>query len=215
VADVWWSPDLTSWTRAHDVNDATGSSQVLAVTATAHGFVSAGSHDGEPAVWTTANGRSWDTVLLPPPAGASRAALEQVAARGDRVAALGQVMDASGAATGAPFAELSVDGGASWRQAAFTSPGTGTRFTALTAGSAGFTAAGLFGPAGQGTVAVWTSATGTSWAPSRASELAEAGTWEITALARSGSRVAGVGMLATEQGQQAITLSLPPSPPPR
>ena len=30
VADVWWSPDLTVWTRAHDVNDATGSSQVLA-----------------------------------------------------------------------------------------------------------------------------------------------------------------------------------------
>ena len=29
VADVWWSPDLVSWTRAHDVNDATGSSQVL------------------------------------------------------------------------------------------------------------------------------------------------------------------------------------------
>ena len=35
VADVWWSPDLTFWTRAHDVNDATGSSQVLAVAADA------------------------------------------------------------------------------------------------------------------------------------------------------------------------------------
>ena len=48
VADVWWSPNLTFWVRAHDVNDATGSSQVLAVAAGAHGFVSAGSHDGRP-----------------------------------------------------------------------------------------------------------------------------------------------------------------------
>ena len=50
VADVWWSPDLKSWTRAHDVNEVTGSSQVLAVAAGASGFVSAGSHNGQPAV---------------------------------------------------------------------------------------------------------------------------------------------------------------------
>ena len=49
VADVWWSANLTSWTRAHDVNDATGSSQVLAVAASGHGFVSVGSHDSKPA----------------------------------------------------------------------------------------------------------------------------------------------------------------------
>src|SRR5262249_44336002 len=27
VADVWWSPDLRRWTRAHDVNATNGSSQ--------------------------------------------------------------------------------------------------------------------------------------------------------------------------------------------
>ena len=67
VADVWWSPNLTSWTRAHDVNDTTGSSQVLAVAAGAHGFVSVGSHDSRPAVWTTANGTTWKTIVLPVP----------------------------------------------------------------------------------------------------------------------------------------------------
>ena len=65
VADVWWSPNLTVWTRAHDVNDATGSSQVLAVAADARGFVSAGSHDGKPAVWTTTDGTTWTTIVLP------------------------------------------------------------------------------------------------------------------------------------------------------
>ena len=65
VADVWWSPDMTSWTRAHDVNDTDGSSQVLAVAAGAHGFVSVGSHNSQPAVWTTTNGRAWKTIVLP------------------------------------------------------------------------------------------------------------------------------------------------------
>ena len=48
LAGVWWSPDLTSWTRARDVNDVSGSSRMLAVAAGAHGFVAAGSHDGQP-----------------------------------------------------------------------------------------------------------------------------------------------------------------------
>ena len=49
---------MTSWTRAHDVNDTDGSSQVLAVAAGAHRFVSVGSHNSQPAVWTTTNGRA-------------------------------------------------------------------------------------------------------------------------------------------------------------
>ena len=56
-------------TRAHDVNDTAGSSQVLAVAADAHGFISAGSHDGQPAVWTTTDGRTWTTTVLPLPPG--------------------------------------------------------------------------------------------------------------------------------------------------
>ncbi len=218
VADVWWSPNLTSWTRAHDVNDTTGSSQVLAVAAGAHGFVSVGSHDSQPAVWTTANGTSWKTIVLPVPAGPATAVLQQVAINGNRVVALGQAWPASGtgasstAAGPMPFAELSVDGGATWQQVPFSSPGPDAAFTALTAaGSAGFTAAGLFGQPGQQDVAVWTSATGASWKPSQSSGLNGSGAWQIDALAPSGSAVTGIGTIITQQSQQTVTFTLPPA----
>jgi hypothetical protein len=212
VADVWWSPNLTSWTRAHDVNDATGSSQVLAVAASAHGFVSAGSHDSQPAFWTTADGRSWKTIVLPPPDGAATAVFQQIAINGNRVVALGHAAPRNGAPAGTgpgafPFAELSVDGGATWQQVPFSSPGPDTVFTALTADSAGFTAAGLFGPPGQQDVAVWTSATGASWKPSQSS--GGSGAWQIDALAPSGSAVTGIGTIVTQQSQQAVTFTLP------
>ena len=32
---------------------------------------SVGSHDGTPAVWTTANGTTWTTIVLPVPTGAT------------------------------------------------------------------------------------------------------------------------------------------------
>ena len=217
VADVWWSPNLTSWTRAHDVNDTTGSSQVLAVAAGAHGFVSVGSHDGKPAVWTTANGTSWETIVLPVPGGAATAVLQLVAINGNRVVALGQAMPVAGTGAGAgvgavPFAELSVHGGASWQQVPFSSPGTDTTFTALTAaGSAGFTAAGMFGQPGQQDVALWTSATGVSWKPSESSSLNGSGGWQIDALAPAGTAVTGIGTIVTEKGQQTVTFTLPPA----
>ncbi|MGO8888394.1 MAG: hypothetical protein ACLQB1_01585, partial [Streptosporangiaceae bacterium] len=217
VADVWWSPNLTSWTRAHDVNDTTGSSQVLAVAAGAHGFVSVGSHDSKPAVWTTANGTSWETIVLPVPDGAATAVLQQVAINGNRVVALGQATPAAGAGAGpgagtVPFAELSVDGGATWQQVPFSSPGADTTFTALTAaGSAGFTAAGMFGPPGQQDVALWTSATGASWKPSQSSGLNGSEAWQIDALAPSGTAVTGIGTVVTQHSQQTVTFTLPPA----
>ena len=217
VADVWWSPNLTSWTRAHDVNDTTGSSQVLAVAAGAHGFVSVGSHDSKPAVWTTANGTSWETIVLPVPDGAATAVLQQVAINGNRVVALGQATPAAGTGAGpgagpVPFAELSVDGGATWQQVPFSSPGPDTTFTALTAaGSAGFTAAGMFGPPGQQDVALWTSATGASWKPSQSSGLYGSEAWQIDALAPSGTAVTGIGTVVTQHGQQTVTFTLPPA----
>ena len=211
VADVWWSPDLTSWTRAHDVNDVSGSSQVLAVAADAHGFVSVGSHNGKPAVWTTTNGRSWTTIVLPSPAGAPSAQLEQVAISGNRVVALGQGIPPAG---NVAFAELSTDGGTTWHQVPFGSPGPDTAFTALTASPGGFTAAGQFGPPGQGQIAVWTSANGTVWAPSQVSGLTGApagGSYQLTALAASGasdSAVTGIGLITTQQAQEVFTVTL-------
>jgi hypothetical protein len=218
VADVWWSARMTSWTRAHDVNLATGSSQVLAVAATTHGFVSVGSHNSQPAAWITTNGRSWKTIVMPPPGGTSAAALQQVAVNGNRVVALGQATigkgPAIGSATGTepgavPFAELSADRGATWQQVPFSSPGPYTSFTALTANGAGFTAAGLFGQPGQQDVALWASATGGSWKPYQSGGLNGSAAWQIDTMTRSGAQVAGIGTIITQQSQQTVTFTLP------
>ena len=209
VADVWWSPDLTVWTRAHDVNDVAGSSQVLAVAAGAHGFVSAGSHDGQPAVWTTTDGRTWTTIVLPAPPGASSAVLQQIAVNGNRIAALGQEITAAGSA---PFAELSADGGAHWTQAPFTAPGPDMTFTALTADAGGFTAAGQFGEPGQQQAAIWTSANGTTWTPVTAGGLTgpqPGGTYRVVALAPAGSAVTGIASITTQQSQRAVAVAVP------
>jgi len=209
VADVWWTPNLTAWTRAHDVNDATGSSQVLAVAADARGFVSAGSHNGKPAVWTTTDGTTWTTIVLPVPAGASSAVLQQIAISGNRVAALGQAYTPAGTV---PIAELSVNGGTSWQQVPFRAPGPDATFTALTASSGGFTAAGQFGAPGQQQVAAWTSANGTSWTPAPIGGLTGSqtgGSYQISALAPTGTTVTGVGSLATQASQEVFTVTLP------
>ena len=206
VADVWWSPDLTSWTKAQDMNVMSGPIQVLAVAADPHGFVSAGSHNNQPAVWTTSDGKLWTTIDLALPAGASSAVLQQIAINGNHVVALGQEIKAGGAV---PFAEQSSDGGASWRQVPFSPPGPNTVITALTADSGGFTAAGQYGEPGQQTVVTWTSATGLTWTPAQVSGLGGGGSHAVTALVSSGSAVTGIGSTATMQGQQFLLLALP------
>ena len=200
-ADVWWSPNLASWTRATNMNEMGGSNQVLAVAARAHGFVSVGSHNGDPAVWTTTDGTMWTTIVLALPGGASSAVLQHVATDGNQVAALGQETTIGGTA---PFAELSDDGGASWQQVAFPSAGPGTAVTALAARSGGFTAAGQFGAAGQQGAAVWASATGASWTRSPVSGLAEGGSHDLTTLAPAGSAVTGIDSVQTQAAQQFV-----------
>jgi serine/threonine protein kinase len=204
LRDVWWSRDLTSWTKAHDVNQTSGSSQVLAVAAGPSGFVSAGSHDNQPAAWTTADGRAWTTINLPLPAGASAGVIQQVAIDGSRIVALGQQTTADGPL---PLAERSTDGGLTWQLVAFSAPGPGVSFTALTTGSGGFTAAAQFGPAGGDLdAALWTSASGASWTRSAIGGLTGGGSHDITALAPSGSAVTGIDSVETQAGQQFVVL---------
>ena len=210
LADVWWSPNLTSWARGHDVNDVTGSSTIMAVAADAHGFVSVGSHNGEPAAWVTTDGRSWTTILLPLPAGSRSAMLQQIAISGNRVVALGQETTSAGVVL--PFAELSADEGISWSQVPLSSPGPDTTFTALTARGGGYTAIGQFGQAGQREIAVWTSADGTTWTPAQISGVTGAqtgGSYQITAVAPSGSALTGIGSITTQQSQEVFTVALP------
>jgi hypothetical protein len=200
VADVWWSPDLVSWTRGHDVNDATGSSQVLAVAAGPRGFISAGSHNGQPAVWTTPGGGAWTTIMVPLGSGATSGVLQQIAISGSQVVALGQQVIA-GVIT--PLAELSADGGKTWTQVPFGAPGPDPAFTALTAGPRGFTAAVQAGTPGQPRVTIWTSADGITWTASPVT-----GTGELTALAPVGTGITAIGPATTLQAQQPVILTL-------
>jgi hypothetical protein len=209
VADVWWSPDLASWTRAHDVNDVTGSSQTLAVAADSDGFVSAGSHLGRPAVWITSNGRAWRTIVLPLPAGAPNAELNQVAISGSRVVATGGPAR-TGADTRA-FAELSLNGGATWRQIQLGLPGPDTTVTALAASARGFAAAGQYGEPDQQKVVVWTLGATNRWAQPHVSGITGSGTGrthEITALEVTASAVTGMGPVAPALNRQAVVFTL-------
>jgi hypothetical protein len=209
AAGVWWSPDLTSWTRARDVNDVSESSQMLAVAAGAHGFVAAGSHDGQPAVWTSANGRRWTAIVLPLPASASGGMLQQVAINGNHAAALGQETTALGSM---PLAEVSADGGATWTRVPFSAPGAAMAFTAMTADADGFTAAAQVGSPGQQRAAIWTSANGTTWLRETANGLTgspQGGAHQIDALAPAGQAVIGIASITTQQSQQFFAVTLP------
>ena len=206
LADVWWSRDLKSWTKAHDVNPASGSAQALAVAAGPSGFASAGSYEGKPAVWTTSDGLAWSTVSLPLPAGASAGVVQQVAISGSRVVALGQQTTADGTR---PLAERSADGGRTWQPVPFAAPGPGVAFTALTVGLGGFTAAAQFDSAAGGLdAAVWTSADGGTWTRSPVSGLT-GGSHDLTALAVSGGAVTGVDSVQAQASRQFVLRRLP------
>jgi hypothetical protein len=123
---------------------------------------------------------------LPMPAGASSAMLTHVAARGDRLVALGDAVTANGTV---PFAALSRDGGASWREVPITTP-RGATVTALTATASAFVAAGRSG----NSAIYWTSSDGSVWSTPKP---AGSGITDITGLAPSATGVTGVGLMGT------------------
>jgi len=205
VEDVLWSRNLTSWTRARDVDAPAGSSQTLAVAALPDGFVSVGSHNGKPAVWVSPDGITWRTIVLPGPRNAE---LNQIAVSGTQVVATGG-SDGQGAGTPA-FALSSRDGGTTWRQEVLQLPQPDTVITALAAGRQGFAAAGQYGMAGQQQIVVWELATGRdTWTSADISGVTGRGmgrTHEITALVASKDAVTGIGPAA---GRQVVILTLP------
>ena len=206
AADVWWSPDMTRWTRAHDVNGNEGSSQTLAVAATPDGFVSVGSHNGRPAAWTTSDGTTWRTIFLSGPANAQ---LNQVAVIGTRVVATGG-SDGQGDGSAA-FAVSSADSGATWQRADLRLPAPGTVVTALAAGTKGWIAAGQYGMAAQPRVVVWKLASGTdTWTQTRVSGITGPGRAPaITALGFTEDAVTGIGPVAPPSSGQAAVFTMP------
>jgi hypothetical protein len=208
VADVWWSADLTSWKRAHDVNGTNGSSQTLAVAALADGFVSVGSHNGKPAAWVTSDGTTWRTIFLSGPANAQ---LNQIAVIGARVVATGG-SDGQGDGSAA-FAVSSPDGGGTWQQTDLQLPAPGTVVTALAAGQRGWIAAGQYGTPGRPRVIVWKLASGrNTWAQAQVGGIIDHGTGKtpaITALGASKDAVTGIGPIAPALNRQAVVFTLP------
>ena len=170
------------------------------------GFVSGGAYNSKPAVWTSADGRVWKTIMLPYPAGDRNAQVSEMAVSGSRVVALGQQTTAGGQAE--PLAELSTDSGQSWHMVPFGSIGTGTAVTALTTRAGRFTAAGLVGSAGQHSAAVWISADGTAWTRSAVSGLAGGGDHDITTLTPASTGVSGIDSVQGPSAEAFVTLSL-------
>ena len=207
VSEVYSSPDLTSWTEGNYAGGTGGSDQVLAVAAGPSGFVSAGAHNDQPAVWATADGRTWTAVTVPLPSGATGGVIQQVAVSGQHAVALGQQTTAHGIQ---PLAERSGDGGRTWQPVPFTSPGSGVSFTALTAGQGGFTAAARLGSAaGTAAAAVWSSPDGATWTRSQVGGLAGGGSHAMAALAADGSVVTGIDTVQSQASQQFVVLTLP------
>jgi hypothetical protein len=225
VAAAWWSAGLDGWHRAGGagvtsgtgvtggtgvVGGAGGSRQMLAVAATAGGFVAVGSHGRLPAGWTTPDGRTWSVADLPLPAGATAAALQHVAADGRTVVAAGVAQTRGGTV---PYTVRSADGGRTWTEAPLPVPAGTAQVSAVVAADDGFTVAGTFGTtAGERDVVVWTSRDGTTWkaATPAGPGLATPGIQAITGLAVTGHSLTGVGFTATPAGEQP-TLWQPPA----
>ena len=70
------------WTKGSDVADADDSSVVVTAAAGPAGFVSGGAYNSKPAVWTSADGRVWKTIMLPYPAGDRNAQVSEMAVSG-------------------------------------------------------------------------------------------------------------------------------------
>jgi hypothetical protein len=208
IAAAWWSTRLTGWQRAGDAVtgalDGTGSRQMLAVTATAVGFVAVGSHNASPAVWTTTDGRTWTEAGLRVPADATGAVLTHVVADGRAVVATGVAQTATGQV---PFAARSANGGTTWSESDLPVPAGAAQVTALAAANGLFIATGSFGTTpGQQNVVVWTSRDGATWkaATPTGRGLAGPGIQAITGLTASGNMVTGVGFTASPASEQPI-----------
>jgi hypothetical protein len=207
AAALWWSPSLTSWSPlGWWTGSAPGApSALLGVAAGRTGFAAVGAIGTHPAVWLSSSGRGWTAVPLAIPAGAGSAVLQQVAIAGRRITAVGTQARASGPV---PFAAVSANGGASWRESALPVPDGPAGVTALVAARGGFVAAGSWGAAGIQDVIMWWSLDGFTWHEvlPAGNLLRGPGAQQVTGLSLSGTVLNGVGYTATRTGQHPILL---------
>jgi hypothetical protein len=131
--------------------------------------------------------------------------LQHVAIAGRRITAVGTQARASGPV---PFAAVSANGGASWRESALPVPDGPAGVTALVAARGGFVAAGSWGAAGIQDVIMWWSLDGFTWHEvlPAGNLLRGPGAQQVTGLSLSGTVLNGVGYTATRTGQHPILL---------
>ncbi len=193
-AGIWFSANLSDWSMARGTGD---SGQMLAVAATANGFVAVGTANHQPAVWVSRDGKTWALTDLSPAGAVLRQVAAQSTAQGNRIVVTGTN------AAGAPLVLLSVDGGRTWYVAELPHAGSSTAVTALTAGPDGFIATGVTGAPGDQQLIEWTSPDGSSWTAAPIG--AAGGTRAINALTGTGSSITGIGEIATDQSGQIVT----------
>jgi hypothetical protein len=213
MAATWRSAGLGGWTRGGNggLNGNLESSAMFAVAVGPERFIAVGGHGTDPAIWTSPDGQQWTVTDLPLPTGTTSAALRQVATNDMTVVAMGNAV--AGKKT-VPFAEVSMDGGASWQGVTLPSPGSQTAVTALAASGTGFVAAGQTDRPGGPAAVVWTSADGKSWTAARpVPSPAGAKVLQISGLTSAGGMVTGVGVAATRLGERPVVYTAPASGP--
>jgi len=200
-AALWWSADLSTWVAGNNggLDGQEASSAVYAVSATASGFVAAGTHGGCHTIWTSTDGRNWSDYDVPKPPGASAALLQAVAVNGTRIVTAGYV---TGKAGDMPVVVVSKDNGIHWRQILLTAPAGLGSVTALTPAGSGFVAAGEAGPPGAQHAVTWSSPDGETWS---AATPVSAG--QITALTVTGDTVSGTAQRGA--APSIVTLAAP------
>ncbi len=218
AAAAWYSANLGTWARVPLPGPGTGAggtSQVLAVTATGHGFAAAGVAGGSPAVWTTRNGTSWAFTALPRPAGATGAVLAKITANGGRLVATGYYFRAGPALGGIPFAAVSTDGGRTWQESALPAPPVPAVVTALAAAGHGFVAVGHSGVAAAGgrtgvpgrrVMLAWWSSDGLTWQDGVPSGSGRGGPFviQLNAVTAASGTLTGAGFAASGAAEHPL-----------
>lgn len=215
-AAAWFSADLQTWERAkgakeEDLDSDTGMS-MAAVTAAGDGFVAVGSlndpnADGgspvRPALWTSADGRTWSLQRPELPQGFRDGRLTHVRAKGNTLVALGSGTGSNGPT---PLAYVSADGGRTWQPAGLPYGDRPTVPTAVAATDQGFAMTVAVGRPGTSDVALWTSADGKSWRAEnvRGEGLTGDGDQRILGLTGFQGGLLGVGTTNDPQGDHPV-----------
>lgn len=209
---VWHSADLRSWERGTGATpgDLTGSKRWMrSVVGTSFGWVAAGGVNdpavpgaaaNRPAVWTSADGRTWAAQQLPLPAGAAWASLNNVVAAGTAVLAVGTGSTPTGVTA---FAFVSADGGKTWQQSPLPQAAGTTIEVAAVATPRGFVISGGTGSLGTEHVLLWSSADGRDWRLERPQGpgLSDTGDHRMAALSVNRTRLLAIGQTADYLGE--------------